>query len=213
MRKYFLFLFFIFFNFAVFAEERVEIYPNSAGKFSFVLPNGYCNITTNTTGKITIRHLEKLLKDQPTIPKVIYRPCNSLAEPYPWGYTAIHNQKLPNSVTAKEFFELISEFLEDSEIVTSIKNDINQAHRQSETEIEVGSIGTTKILWKDENALVFFMTSNGTYKEKNINEVVTTAVTLHDQLPVYSHIYEIKGKENPLINAQLFLESAKATNK
>ena len=106
-------------------------------------------------------------------------------------------------------FELSSKGLEDKKLTSSIINDVNQSHKDFDVDVEIGSLGKSKILWQDENALIFYTTTKSKVNNDDLIEVVTSSVMLYQQYPIYNYIFEKHGNDNPLKNAQLFLKTAK----
>ena len=211
--KYLFFIFnlILFYNYSSFADENVNLYSKTGDKLTITLPSGYCDITNTQAGKFLKDHLKRTLglSGMPMIPKIIYRQCKNLNNAYPWGYTAIYDQKLPKSFTQDILFELSSKGLEDKKLTSSIMNDVNQSHKDFDVDVEIGSLGKSNILWQDENALIFYTTAKSKVNNDDLIEVVTSSLMLYQQYPIYNYIFEKHGNANPLKNAQLYLKSAK----
>ena len=203
--------FIIFFNYSAYSEEWVDIYSNSGDKLQVILPEGYCEISNTSTGKLLISHLHNTLSKSGLTPKIIYKLCISQGENYPWGYIALFNEKLPNSLTQKDLSEVSSQGMRDKSNQDSIINEINEINQDIESGIKIRSFGIYNKVWDDENALIFYTTAKSVVKNKDIIEVITASVLLYKQYAVYNYIYENYGEHKPLKNAQLLLNAAKLT--
>jgi hypothetical protein len=204
--------FIIFFNYSAYSEEWVDIYSKSGDKLQVALPDGYCNISNTTYGKLLMSHLQNTLSLNSFLaPKIIYKLCNSVSENYPWGYIALFNEKLPNSLTQRDLSEVTSEGMNDRKITDLTKNEINKINKDLDNGITIKSFGTYNILWDDENALIYYATAKSVVENKDVIEIITGSATLYNRYAVYNHIYEEYGEHKPLINAQLILNAMKLT--
>ncbi len=219
MRKSILIISFVLYNFTLIqspliADEKIQFLAGKSDLIQIFLPKGYCNITEKKTG---IEILEKLtlqfsnIKKSSLKPKLIYKDCNKLNDKYPWGYTAIDNQKFPVSKNQKDLFSQISRAAIDETKKFQILKDVNISLKNLNENIGIGSLGTVKKIWEDDNVIIFYSSIKNIIDGREETSVVTASAILHKNYPIFNYIFENPDQHKILYNAQLFLRSAKLT--
>ena len=209
---FYLLSFIIFFNFIAYSEERVDIYSQSGDRLRVALPSGYCDISNTYEGRSISNHLNDTLNRVPEfylIAKIVFNLCDQ-EYGYPWGYILLRDKKYSSSFTQEKFNELESSGF-SKDYLKGIQDKVNDAHDLNDADIEIITMGTPEVLWQDNNALIFFQKLMGSHEGNVGIEVYTAGGIVYKNYGVFTYIYELDGEDNPLKNAQLLLNAAKAT--
>ena len=189
------------------------------------IPSGYCDITTQESGKLILNYLTAHQKQNPILPvfKGVYANCKKLmmGEIYPFGYIAVQ-KKIYKYKYQKDYNNAVSHLFGNTDFFDKYSKDFNKSAKEIlkdqfdyNLKSEIKNIGKPKLLWKDDYAITFQtinqeITNNG----NKFTAVVIGSSTIVKNAIIHTYITNDINKEpNALYLASLLIKNSKLISK
>ena len=183
------------------ANTSKEVFYNG-NYYNLSIPEGFCDITDNSTGKFMKSFLNDSLAKAGGLvsAKVIFSECGKEIDPInllPWGYIGMGTNK---DVTQRQFNKFTSKNM-NSNFMNNLEDIVNKSANKTLEDYDLSSFGKIEIdmgkpevLWSDDNSLIVYVRAS----DGNILQDGVFSTTVLPKAFVYTYLYD-DVKNNPNI--------------
>jgi len=184
------------FSFFTFSEARNVTFEGK--NFMLTLPDGYCDQTDKTLGKVYLKFIENNLSNMSgpqMTPILVFTKCgqefNFTGDNYPLGYVALQNVGF--NFSQKETNNLFIEAMKDQSFIDELNKSTTKGMEKTfkdlgmRAKLKGMSLDVTGWLWGDEYVGIISTVNEGFIDGEVVKESVMAAITVVDkyQIAVY----------------------------